>query len=151
MMLWAWRDAISKKKSGDASRNPSYVARRVNVLFEDWVRHGLIAQPGSQDKIERSVRLVKEVLHIIVDESMRQNPCRGGWAMTGVQAQTDPLSLVQDVNTSDLDLAANGVLFKEIIFLARLNFNQVVFSFCPRKCNKVADALAPVMWPDQAP
>lgn len=37
----------------------------------------------------------------------------------------------------------------------------MVFSFCPRACNKVADVLAsfgaesdliaPVMWPDQAP
>ena len=71
--------------------------------------------------------------------------------MTGVQAQTDSLNLVQALNTRDLDLAANGVLFKEIRCFASLNFNQVVFSFCPRKCNKVADALAPVMWPDQAP
>ena len=71
--------------------------------------------------------------------------------MTGVQAQTDSLNQVQAVNTSDLDLAANGVLFEEIIFFARLNFNQVVFLFCPRMCNKVMDALAPVMWKDQAP
>ncbi|XP_048552197.1 uncharacterized protein LOC125532061 [Triticum urartu] len=204
MMLWAWWDVRNKEIAGEPSWNPSYVARRVNVLVEDWLRHGLNAQLGSQDKTECSVHLGQEVLQINVDGSMRENPSRGGWGfiikdakgqpvgavaghmqhisdplqaeattclqglyaaeswgMMRVQVQTDSLNLVQALNTRDLDLAANGVLFKEIRCFASLNFNQVVFSFCPRACNKVADALASfgaesdliatVMWPDQAP
>ena len=89
--LRAWWDAKSKKKAGAASRNPSYVARRVNVLVEDWLRHGLNAQPGSQDKTEYSVRLVKEVLHINVDGSMRENPSQGGWGFIIRDAKGQPV------------------------------------------------------------
>lgn len=138
----------------------------MNVLVENWLRHGLNAQPGSQVKTECSVRLGQEVLQINVDGSMRENPSRGGWGfiirvakdqpvgdgtghiqhisdplqveataclqglyaaeswgMTRVQVQTDSLNLVQPLNTTDLDLAANGVLFKEIRCFASLNFN----------------------------
>ena len=58
-------------------------------------------------------------------------------------------------------MAINGVIFKEIKYFTRLNFNFFRITFCPRACNKVADALAkygagaglsfPVLWPNGAP
>ena len=59
------------------------------------------------------------------------------------------------------DLSANGTLITEIRFFASCNFTYAGFLFCPRACNKVADALpaygadaglvSPAFWPDQAP
>lgn len=40
-----------------------------------------------------------------------------------------------------MDLAAEGLLFREIRQFARLNFSRAVFSFAPRACNKLAHAL----------
>ena len=46
------------------------------------------------------------------------------------------------ISSNEFDIAPNGVLFREIKALTLLNFTSFLISFCPRACNKVADALA---------
>jgi hypothetical protein len=59
-----------------------------------------------------------------------------------IEVETDALVLVQALKGNQYDIAANGVLFKEIKSLSMLNFNSCSFSFCPRVCNNVANTLA---------
>lgn len=65
-----------------------------------------------------------------------------GWGMSRVHVLSDSKTLVQAATSNDHDLSTNGNLFKEIRCFASLNFTHVGFSYCPRACNKVADALA---------
>ncbi|XP_073355407.1 uncharacterized protein [Aegilops tauschii subsp. strangulata] len=64
------------------------------------------------------------------------------WGMTNVQVELDCQVLVKALQGRDADLAAEGLLFKEIRDFARLNFSRVSFSFVPRACNSLAHALA---------
>lgn len=83
------------------------------------------------------------------------------WGFSEVHVETDASQLVQALQSNDQDQSINGVLFREIKYFAHLNFNFFRISFCPRACNKVADALArygagsglssPAVWPDGAP
>jgi ribonuclease HI len=83
------------------------------------------------------------------------------WGISRVQVKTDSQKLVEAINTNAYDLSVNGHLFREIKFLARLNFSSFSIKYCPRACNKVADALAtygansgllsPAVWPDGVP
>ena len=67
-----------------------------------------------------------------------------------VEEKKDTTTLLQDrwipqgydVLKVNIDLAINGILFKEIKYFACLKFNFFRISYCPRVCNKVADALA---------
>lgn len=58
-----------------------------------------------------------------------------------VQVELDCQVLVKALQGSEMDLAAEGLLFREIRQFARLNFSRAVFSFAPRACNKLAHAL----------
>ena len=62
--------------------------------------------------------------------------------MMNVQVELDCQVLVKALQGSEMDLAAEGILFREIRQFVRLNFSRVVFSFAPRACNKLAHALA---------
>jgi hypothetical protein len=42
----------------------------------------------------------------------------------------------------ELDLAPEGVIYREIRSFIRLHFTSISFAFQPRECNKVAHALA---------
>jgi acetolactate synthase small subunit len=54
-----------------------------------------------------------------------------------IQVETDSQKLVQTIKVHDLSV--HGHIFREIKFLARLNFSN---KYCPKDCNKVTDALA---------
>ena len=64
------------------------------------------------------------------------------WGLQNIQVETDSQQLVTAILGNDHDLALNGTLFREIKFQSRLNFASFSISYCPRACNKVADALA---------
>jgi ribonuclease HI len=64
------------------------------------------------------------------------------WGMVHVAIETDAQLLANAISTTDYDLALNGVLFREIKHFALLNFLSFSISYCPRACNKVADACA---------
>ena len=64
------------------------------------------------------------------------------WGMMRIQVETDSQLLVQAINGRNQDLAVNGSLFREIKFLANLNFSTFEIKYCPRACNKVAHVLA---------
>ena len=67
-----------------------------------------------------------------------------------VEEKKDTTTLLQDrwiplgydVLKVNIDLAINGILFKEIKYFACLKFNFFRISYCPRVCNQVTDALA---------
>jgi ribonuclease HI len=83
------------------------------------------------------------------------------WGMMKVQVETDSQLLVQAIKGRNQDMAVNGSLFREINFFASLNFSMFEIKYCPRSCNKVADALAnygaklgqsnAVIWPEDTP
>jgi ribonuclease HI len=83
------------------------------------------------------------------------------WGICNIQVETDSQKLVQAITTNAHDLSVNGHLFREIKCFASLNFSSFSIKFCPRACNKAADALAtygmslghesPAIWPDGAP
>ena len=64
------------------------------------------------------------------------------WGMMNVQVELDCQVLVMVLQGTEMDLAAEGLLFREIRQFAGLNFSRVVFSFAPRACNKLAHVLA---------
>ncbi|KAK1663577.1 hypothetical protein QYE76_051736 [Lolium multiflorum] len=64
------------------------------------------------------------------------------WGILNVIVETDSSILVQAIETSDYDLAPEGVIYRDIRAFIRLNFNLVKVEFRPRGCNKVAHALA---------
>lgn len=64
------------------------------------------------------------------------------WGLKKVHVETDAMKLVQAITSDEQDMALNGILFKEIKCFAQLNFSSFHISYCPRACNKVADALA---------
>jgi ribonuclease HI len=64
------------------------------------------------------------------------------YGMTNILIETDAQMLVQAIHSKESDRAPNGVLFREIKALARLNFSAFSISYYPRACNKVVDALA---------
>ena len=83
------------------------------------------------------------------------------WGISKIQVETDSQRLVEAVTTNIHDLSVNGHLFRVIKFLTSLNFSSFSIKYCPRACNKVADAMAtygakvghqsPAIWPDGAP
>jgi hypothetical protein len=64
------------------------------------------------------------------------------WGIVRVDMEIDAQLLVNAILGDDQDLSLNGVLFREIKFFAMLNFTSFSISFCPRACNKFADACA---------
>jgi ribonuclease HI len=64
------------------------------------------------------------------------------WGMVRVEMETDAQLLVNAIKGDDQDLSLNGVLFREIKAFALLNFTSFSITFCPRACNKLADACA---------
>lgn len=82
------------------------------------------------------------------------------WGMGHVQFESDSLNLVNALNSSDRDLAPEGIIFRDIKSFLRLNFISVEVRFAPRSCNKVAHAMAALgadqlvprqFWQDEVP
>lgn len=81
--------------------------------------------------------------------------------MLNIHVESDSQQLINAILGSSQDLALNGTLFREINFQTSFNFASFRISYCPRACNKVADALAthgaklgcrpPDVWPGFAP
>ncbi|KAE8800678.1 hypothetical protein D1007_23677 [Hordeum vulgare] len=74
-----------------------------------------------------------------------------------VQVESDYQTLVKALQSSELDKAPEGILFREIRVFARQNFNACSFSFAPRACNDLAHTVAAFgatlqvsseIWPD---
>jgi ribonuclease HI len=64
------------------------------------------------------------------------------WGMIKIQMEIGSQLLFQAIGGNSQDLAVNGHLFREIKYLARLNFSIFDINYCPWACNSVADALA---------
>ena len=64
------------------------------------------------------------------------------WGMTCVQVELDSKELVKALTSRESDLAAEGIIFRDIREVARLNVSQISFSFAPRDCNALAHAVA---------
>jgi hypothetical protein len=64
------------------------------------------------------------------------------WGMVNVQIESDSQVLLRAIQSNDLDLTPEGVIYRDLRVLLQLNFNQVSFSFAPRACNNLAHCLA---------
>jgi ribonuclease HI len=82
------------------------------------------------------------------------------WGMVNVQVETDAQNLVEALRGQELDLAPEGVVYRDLRIFIRLNFNSVKVSYAPRSCNNVAHALADYgarrrelrqLWPESLP
>ena len=60
--------------------------------------------------------------------------------------ESDSATLVSALLSNDYEMADFGVLLQEARSLCILNFDCCEFHFCPQKCNKVADALAALVF-----
>lgn len=67
--------------------------------------------------------------------------CSGGSIQLGNNGCPSRAGL-SSLQGNEADLAAEGILFKEIRSFARLNFNHITFLFAPRACNNLAHELA---------
>ena len=56
--------------------------------------------------------------------------------------ETDAANLVKAMQTTEYDLAPEGVLYRDLKSFIRLNFLSASFCFAPRTCNKIAHELA---------
>jgi hypothetical protein len=63
------------------------------------------------------------------------------WGMGCILIETDYANMVQAVHTKDLNLAPEGVIFRDIRSIVQLNFSSFVIYYCPHGCNKIAQAL----------
>lgn len=64
------------------------------------------------------------------------------WGMMKIQVESDCLTLVSALQSTEYDLTPEGILLREIRSFARQNFISSRFSFAPRECNMLAHALA---------
>ncbi|KAK1642633.1 hypothetical protein QYE76_060444 [Lolium multiflorum] len=64
------------------------------------------------------------------------------WGIDNVEVESDASMLIKDVTCTDLDLSVHGILFKEIRAFSLAKFSSILFSFSPRACNEVANAVA---------
>lgn len=74
------------------------------------------------------------------------------WGISRIHVETDDQQLVHALANHNQDLSRNGMVFKEIRSLALLNFNTSnnkkknfvtsIILYCPRMCDRIADALA---------
>ncbi|KAF8650267.1 hypothetical protein HU200_064026 [Digitaria exilis] len=62
--------------------------------------------------------------------------------MARVEVESDCAVLVSALSSSSYDLSTAGVLFQEARLFISLNFESVVFKFCPRSSNGCAHELA---------
>jgi hypothetical protein len=104
---------------------------------------------------------VQDALHTEAEACLHALLLSQAWGISRVHIETDSQQLVQAIEGSDQDLARNGAIFREIKFQLSLNFFIFRISYCPRACNRVADAMAahggklgPIsqaVWPGCAP
>jgi hypothetical protein len=82
------------------------------------------------------------------------------WGMGTIHLETDSMILACALQTSEYDLAPEGVLFRDLRIFIRLNFLSHNISFVSRDCNNVAHLLAArgarqvevrLWWPDDVP
>jgi hypothetical protein len=64
------------------------------------------------------------------------------WGMGRIQIETDCANLVRAIQSNDLDLTPEGVIYRDIWSFVNLNFSSFEILFCPRGCNKSAHGLA---------
>ena len=64
------------------------------------------------------------------------------WGMGCVILETDCANLKHALQTKEFDLSPEGVIFRDIRSFIQMNFISCEVVYCPRDCNKVADALA---------
>jgi hypothetical protein len=72
-------------------------------------------------------------------------PCVAVCSLLGhskIVVEADSPNLIRAIQSVELDLAPEGVIYREIRSFIRLNFISISFAFQPRECNKVAHALA---------
>jgi ribonuclease HI len=72
------------------------------------------------------------------------------WGMTRIVVESDAQNLVRAVQSTNLDRAPEGVVYRDIRLFAQLNFSLISFVYSPRNCNKVAHALVAIGVSSQA-
>jgi hypothetical protein len=82
------------------------------------------------------------------------------WGMGRVHFKSDSQNLVRALQSTDFDLAPEGIIYRDIRSFVMLHFISAEFLFCPWGCNKVAHALAALgagqsedkmLWPESVP
>lgn len=89
----------------------------------------------------KSTRM-QDALHAEILAAVKGLEAAAQWGIAHIHLETDSLLLVQALKESNIHLAVLGGLvlqMKKFIALAFLSFRV---GYCPRECNKVADALA---------
>jgi ribonuclease HI len=64
------------------------------------------------------------------------------WGMLNITIESDAQNLIRALESTDFDLAPEGVIYRDIKIFINLNFQSVKLNFRPRSCNKVAHAIA---------
>jgi ribonuclease HI len=64
------------------------------------------------------------------------------WGMLNITIESDAQNLIRALESTDFDLAPEGVIYRDIKIFINLNFESVKLNFRPRSCNKVAHAIA---------
>jgi ribonuclease HI len=64
------------------------------------------------------------------------------WGMSQVHIESDSQNLVCALQSSDFDLAPEGVIYRDLRVFMRLHFSSVLITYVPCTCNKLAHALA---------
>lgn len=82
------------------------------------------------------------------------------WGMGKIHFETDSQTLVRALLSTELDLAPEGVIYRDLRVYLRLHFNSFQTSHVSRDCNKLAHALAALrasrqaqrhLWPEAVP
>lgn len=126
-------DAI--KINVDGSMNADTTTGGWGFVLRDELGHARGAAAGFMSHVQ-------DALHAEAMACLQSLLAAQDWGLTKVHVETDALKLVQAIKSDENDMALNGILFQEIKCFARLNFSSFHISYCPRACNKVADALA---------
>ena len=84
----------------------------------------------------------QDALHAEAEACLQALMHSQSWGVSRIHLETDSLQLVQAIKGNDQDLARNGAIFREIKFQLYLNYPDFRISYCPRACNRVADAMA---------
>jgi hypothetical protein len=58
------------------------------------------------------------------------------WGMGRIRIEKDCANMLRAVHTKDLNLAPEGVIFRDIRSFVQLNFSSFVIYCCPHGCKK---------------
>ena len=127
-----------RKNSTEKWQPPSHGALKINV--DGSMNHenghggwGFVIRDDQGDPVGSAAGYMNAVLDPLTAEATachKSLQASHDWGIAKVEVETDSIMLVQALNSSEHDPAANGVFFREVKFFASLNFKSE-FGFLP--------------------